>query len=52
MSQKLPTYNFEWVEDTLQFNKVFIKNYNEKSEVGYILEVDVQYPEKSLRTSE
>ena len=46
MSQELPTYNFEWVEDTSQFNKVFIKNYDEKSEVGYILEVDVQYLEK------
>ena len=46
MFQKLPTYNFEWVEDNSQFNEVFIKNYDEKSEVGYILEVDVQYQEK------
>ena len=46
-SQKLPTYNFEWVEDISQFNEVFIKNYDEKSKVGYILEVDVHYPEKA-----
>ena len=46
MSQKLPTFNFEWVEDISQFNKVFIKNYDEKSEVGYILEVDIQYLKK------
>ena len=46
MSRKLPTYNFEWVEDTSQFNEVAIKNYDEKSEAGYILEIDVQYPEK------
>ena len=46
MSQKLKTFDFEWVKDNSQFNKVFIKNYNEKSEVGYILEVDVKYPEK------
>ena len=46
MSQKLPAFNSQWVEDTSQFNEVFIKNYDEKSEVGYILEDDVQYPEK------
>ena len=46
MSQKLPTYKFQWDEDTSQFNKVFIKNYGEKCEVGYIHEVGVQYPEK------
>ena len=40
MSQKLPTFNFEWVGDTSQFNEAFIKNYDEQS--GYILEV-VQY---------
>ena len=43
MFQKFPTFNFEWVEDTSQFNEVFIKNYDEKTEVGYILEVDVKY---------
>ena len=47
MSQKRPAFNFEWVEVTSQCNDVFIKNYVEKSEVGYILEVDVQYPQKS-----
>ena len=26
--------------------KIFIKNYNEESDEGYFLEVDVQYPEK------
>ena len=30
MSQKLPVNNFEWIKDTSQFNKDFIKNYNEK----------------------
>ena len=33
MSQILPTFNFEWVEDISQFNEVFIKNYGEKSEI-------------------
>ena len=32
--------------DTSQFNKVFIKDYDQKSEVGYILEVDVKYPKE------
>ena len=46
MSQKLPVHNFEWIEDTSQFNEVFIKNYNEESDERYFLEVDIQYPEK------
>ena len=46
-SQKLPVNNFEWIEDT-QFNEDFIKNYNQESNEGHFLEVDVQYPEKLL----
>ena len=43
MLQKLPVNNFEWIKDTSQFNEDFIKNYNEESDEGYFLEVDVQY---------
>ena len=32
--------------DTSQFNEDFTKNYNEESDEGYFLEVDVQYLEK------
>ena len=46
MSQKLPKNNFKWVEDTYIINEEFIKNYNENSYNGYILEVDVKYPKK------
>ena len=46
MSQKFPLNNFEWIKDTSQFNEDFIKNYNEESDEGYFLKVDVQYPEK------
>ena len=46
MSQKLPVNKFEWMKDTSQFNDDFIKNYNEESDEGYFLEVDVHYPEK------
>ena len=38
--QKLSVSNFEWIEDTSQFNKKFIKNYNEESNEGYFLEAD------------
>ena len=46
MLQKLPVNNFRWIEDISQFNEDFIKNYNEKSDEGCFLEVDVQYPDK------
>ena len=46
MSQKLPKNNFKWVEDKSQIDEEFIKNYNENSSKGYILEVDVKYPKK------
>ena len=42
MSQKLQVNNFEWLKDKSQFNKDFIKNYNEESDEGYFFEVDVQ----------
>ena len=44
MSQKLPVNGFEWVEELSQFNKDFIKDYDENSDEGYFLEVDVEYP--------
>ena len=46
MSKKLPVNKFEWLKVTSQFNKDFIKNYNEESDEGYFFEVDVQYLEK------
>ena len=45
MSQEFPVNNFEWIEDTSQFNEDFIRNYNEESDKKYFLEVDIQYPE-------
>ena len=47
MSQKLPVVGFKWVENLSKFNESFIKNCDENSDKGYILEVDVEYP-KSL----
>ena len=42
ISPKLPVNNFEWTEDTSQFNEDFMKKYNEESDAGYFFEVDVQ----------
>ena len=46
MSQKLSVNNFKWINDVTEINEEFIKNYNENSSKGYILEVDVKYPKK------
>ena len=45
MWEKLPVNNFEWIKDTSQVNEDFMKNYNEESDKGYFLKLDVQYPE-------
>ena len=45
MSQKLPVSGFKWEKDILKFTEEFIKIYDEDSDKGYILEVDVEYPE-------
>ena len=43
IQQKLSVNNFEWIDDTSQFNEYFIKSYNEESDKDYFLEVAVQY---------
>ena len=40
-SQKLPVAGFKWKRNISRFNEDFIKNYDEDSDKGYILEVDV-----------
>ena len=37
--------DFKWVEYISEFNGHFIKRYSDKSNEGYFIEVDVQYPE-------
>ena len=46
MSQKLPVNGFKWVNDLSRFNERFRKNYNENSDIGYLLEVHIEYPKK------
>ena len=41
MSQKLPVNRFKWVEEISEFNENFKKSYNEKSNEGSFLEVDI-----------
>ena len=41
LSQKLPINNFEWIEETSQFNGDFIKNYNKEEDEAYFLELDI-----------
>ena len=38
---------FKWVKNLLRSNEKFIRGYNENSDKGYFLEVNVEYP-KSL----
>ena len=41
-----------WYNDHLSdFNEDFIKNYNENSDEGYFLEVDIEYPKKIMEFS-
>ena len=47
MSQKLPVDSFKWKKNVCKFNEKFTKNYNEDNNVGYKLEIDVEYS-KSL----
>ena len=48
MSQKLPVNGFKWVEKSRlsRFNEMLIKKYDENSDKGYFLELDVYYPKK------
>ena len=51
MSQKLTVDGLEWVKHLSKFNESFIKNYNENSDKGYILELDVKYPKNLFNFS-
>ena len=40
---KIPVNSFEREENNHKFNEDFIKNYDEDSNKGYFLEVDIEY---------
>ena len=51
MSQKLPVNGFMWYNKYVsEFDEDFIKNYDENTDVGYFLKVDVKYPKKLFST--
>ena len=52
MSQKLPENGSEWAKKFPQFDESFIRNYDENSDIGYFLEVDIDYLEKLFRFHE
>ena len=43
MSQKLPVFSFKCVEDSFNFIKDFIENYNEEINIGYF-----KYPKEFI----
>ena len=50
MPQKLPVNGFKWIEGSSEFNKSFIKTYDENSDRGNFLEVNVKYPKNSFNS--
>ena len=48
MSQKLPVKDFKWIKkkELSNFNIGFIKNYDENGNIGYFLEVSIDYPKE------
>ena len=45
MSKKLPIDNFKWETNLSIFTEDFVKNYDDDSDIGYLLVVGVKYPE-------
>ena len=46
MEQNLPVGGFEWVRDVSRIDEHFIKNYDENSDIGHFLKVDIVYPKE------
>ena len=46
MTEKLPVRGFRWMDDISKMDEDFVKGYNNNEIRGYILEVDVDYPNK------
>ena len=46
MSQKLSVGIFKWIKYVSVIDEKFIKNYDNDSDIGFILKVDIRYPEK------
>ena len=46
MTEKLPVRGFRWMDDISRIDEDFVRGYNKNDIKGYILEVDVDYPNK------
>ena len=46
MTEKLPRSCFKWVTNAYRINKDYIKKYDEDSNKGFFLKVDIEYPEE------
>ena len=46
MTEKMPVRGFKWVNDISKMDEDFVKGYDKNDNKGYILEVDVDYPNK------
>ena len=44
MTEKLPVRGFRWMEDISIMDEDFVRGYDKNDNKGYILEVDVDYP--------
>ena len=44
MCKKLPLNGFLWSKNLSKYTSDFIKNYDENSDLGYLLELDIKYP--------
>ena len=46
MTEKLPVRGFKWVNDISKIDEGFVKDYGKNNNKGYILDVDIDYPNK------
>ena len=46
MEQNLPVGGFKWVRDVSRIDEDFIKSYDENSDIGFFLKVDIEYPKE------
>ena len=45
-TEKLPVGGFKWVKNVFKIDEEFIKNYNENSNIGFFLKVNIEYPKE------
>ena len=45
MCKKQPLNNFQWDHQIDKYTSDFIRNYDENCDIGYLLDVDIEYPE-------